>query len=331
MYVLDDIEQIHFEPSNNCNAECPLCTRTGNKIVATNLAEHTLDFIQEKIPVSLLKQVKLIKWCGNTGEPPLCRDFIEIQKYILSINPSMRFVVHTNGGIRSRAWWKELGEVYKHNPSTIVNFHIDGLEDTNNIYRVNVIYERVIENAKAFISTGATAHWVFIPFEHNEHQIDIARVIATDLGFKRFDVKISARQKQKEVMFYQTRRGEVKQVAPSSMTNLLQDDKQCITCTAQKRKEIYIDCWGYVTPCCWMGTFEARPSSEVPQLLARSGMTVDNINLHYTPLEDIITSPLFQQTIPNAWEGTPPKVCWEHCRGSKTHMWIINNEVIPQR
>lgn len=331
MYTLNDIEQIHFEPSNNCNAECPLCTRTNNKIVASNISEHTLDFIREKIPKSLLQQVKLIKWCGNTGEPPLCKDFIDIQKYIQTINPHVKFVVHTNGGIKSPAWWRELGEVYKTNPANVVNFHIDGLSDTNHVYRVNVVFDRVVENARAFISTGAAAHWVFIPFNHNEHQIDEARKMSEELGFKRFDVKVSARQKKNEVTVYRNRRGEIQEVAPSSLSNLLQSSKDSITCTAQKRKEIYIDCWGYVTPCCWMGTFEARPSAEVPRLLTQSNMIPDDINLHNTTLEKIIASPFFQNTIPQAWSSNSPKVCWEHCRGDKTHMWIIDGEVVPQR
>lgn len=332
MYKLSDIKQLHFEPTNRCNAKCPLCTRTGNKIIEGDPAEHTLDFIRTKFPVSLLRQLDLIKWCGNAGDPPLCKDFIPIQQYLISVNPQLRFVLHTNGGVKTPEWWKQLGEIYKHNPNNLVNFHIDGLQDTNHLYRVNVVFERIMENAAAFISTGARAHWVFIPFQHNEHQIEEARTLSDRMGFARFDVKVSARQPQHTVTMYKTKRGETKELRPPSSFDVLQADRPHINCSAQKRKELFVDCWGNVTPCCWMGTFDARPHSETYKLLSDSRMNIDDINLYHTPIEKIVESVYFQSTIVDSWHSdNPAKTCFEHCRGSKTHMWMIDGKVVPQR
>jgi hypothetical protein len=69
----------------------------------------------------------------------------------------------------------------------------EGLEDTNHLYRQKVKWERVMENAKAFIDRGGHAKWDFIVFKHNEHQVDEARQLAMDMGFEKFQVKKTGR------------------------------------------------------------------------------------------------------------------------------------------
>jgi hypothetical protein len=47
-----------------------------------------------------------------------------------------------------------------------------------------VRYDTVIRNAQAFIDAGGRAQWNFIVFEHNQHQIELARRLSDDLGFE---------------------------------------------------------------------------------------------------------------------------------------------------
>ena len=58
---------------------------------------------------------------------------------------------------------------------TLIIFGIDGLEDTNHIYRKNVKWKKLEENIKIYIKYGGTASWQFIVFEHNKHQENIAK------------------------------------------------------------------------------------------------------------------------------------------------------------
>jgi hypothetical protein len=53
-----------------------------------------------------------------------------------------------------------------------------------------------MRNAEAFITAGGEAHWDFIVFEHNEHQVDEARNLAIKMGFKNFNVKRTTRWNQ---------------------------------------------------------------------------------------------------------------------------------------
>ncbi len=97
----------------------------------------------------------------------------------------------TNGGARSDGWWAHLGAVL--GDSGRVIFAVDGLEETNAIYRRNVDFERVMRNARAFIEAGGRAQWDFIAFAHNEHEVERAREMSEDLGFEAFSMKKTAR------------------------------------------------------------------------------------------------------------------------------------------
>ena len=69
-----------------------------------------------------------------------------------------------------------------------MTFSIDGLEDTNHIYRQDVVWSKVMERAKAFINAGGIAHWKFVVFKHNVHQIQSADRLSKKMGFASFEV-----------------------------------------------------------------------------------------------------------------------------------------------
>lgn len=328
MYSLSSIKQLHIEPTNKCNAACPMCTRTGNKIVENNLSDLSIEDFKTAFSPVFLQQIELIKFCGNLGDPALAPDLLAIHEYVYESNPNVRFMIHTNGGPKTTKWWSELGKFYAKSTGSFVNFHIDGLKDTNQIYRVNVVFDRVIENAKAFIESGGAANWVFIPFSHNEHQVSEAEALSKEYGFTTFAVKISARYKSD--FYFKDKHGISRKIEPTNDFKIYKDDTE-IKCSAKERGELYVDCWGNITPCCWMGSFDARPHSDTHRLLDKSGMNSDDINIQYKSLEQIVNSKFIQETIPNGWNDNPTKVCSEHCRGSKTHHWLINGEVKAQR
>ena len=83
---------------------------------------------------------------------------------------------------------KAMGEAeQKQGVEKVMTFSIDGLADTNKLYRIGINHERVMANAKAFIEAGGKARWKMIVFKHNEHQIDEAKQLAKDMGFWEFD------------------------------------------------------------------------------------------------------------------------------------------------
>jgi sulfatase maturation enzyme AslB (radical SAM superfamily) len=126
--------------------------------------------------------------CGTHGDPATAKDLYKICEYILENNSSVSIHIHTNGGLRKSSFWNSLGKLFK-NTNCVVVFSIDGLEDTNHVYRRNVSWKKVIENVKAYNCTGAESNWEFLVFGHNEHQISDAQELSRELGFNKFLVK----------------------------------------------------------------------------------------------------------------------------------------------
>jgi MoaA/NifB/PqqE/SkfB family radical SAM enzyme len=99
--------------------------------------------------------------------------------------------MHTNGSAKKPDWWKELAKTIGKNGYVV--FGLDGLEDTNHLYRQNTIWSKIMDNAEAFISAGGRARWDYIVFAHNEHQVEEARALAEKMKFEKFQFKKSAR------------------------------------------------------------------------------------------------------------------------------------------
>lgn len=191
--------QIHLEPSDKCNAACPMCpryTKDGFEVNTLANTEWTLEEFKKSFPEDFIKNwLHKILSCGNFGDPCACRDLSKIYQYAREVNPGIALAINTNGSLRTTDWWYDLGTVMRHeqNPGNYCTFSIDGLEDTNHIYRRNTKFNKIIENAKAYIEAGGIAHWDFIVFEHNEHQIEEARTLAKQMGFQNFNIKRTGR------------------------------------------------------------------------------------------------------------------------------------------
>lgn len=193
-----NITQVHWEPTDKCNSACPMCPRyssDGFEIDTLANAEWTLESFKKAWPVEFIKDLKKILSCGNYGDPCACREFVDIYEYCRQINPRIGLACNTNGSLRTPEWWARLGAVMKHeqNIGNYCTFSLDGLEDTNHLYRRNTNWKKIMENAQAFIDAGGVAHWDFIVFEHNEHQVEEARDLAKQMGFKNFNVKRTTR------------------------------------------------------------------------------------------------------------------------------------------
>lgn len=190
------LRQLHIELTNACNAACPMCVRfyKNSPLVRPDLEinQITLEKFQNYFPPEILNPLVKILFCGVHGDPCMASDLVEICEYIQS-NTSDKFVlqVHTNGGMRNPEWWAKLGKVFASRNELSMDcwrviFSVDGLEDTNHLYRRNVDWNKLTANIKAFIGAGGNAAWEYLIFEHNEHQIDEARKMSEEMGFKMF-------------------------------------------------------------------------------------------------------------------------------------------------
>ena len=180
-----DIREIVFESTSHCNAKCPHCARfdqQGNLHPDLELMHIDPDQVIDNLQIDQLTNLNRVALVGDKGDPAMNPG---IEKFIAAFDsaPSQPFVaLSTNGGIRSTDWWYRLGQ-YK---NLQVMFSIDGLEDTNHLYRIGVDYAKALANAEAYIAGGGTAVWRFLIFKHNQHQLSEARTLARKLGFREF-------------------------------------------------------------------------------------------------------------------------------------------------
>jgi MoaA/NifB/PqqE/SkfB family radical SAM enzyme len=304
MMKYEEIKRLHIELSSMCNASCPCCPRNvdgGYTVPWMKLETMTYNDFVNIFQPDLLRNVNFILFCGNYGDPILCKDLPEIAKYVNSINPNTWMRVHTNGGVRSIDWW----ERFASSDHVEVVFSIDGLADTNHIYRRGVVWDKVIENAKAFISNGGKAIWEYLIFKHNEHQLDEAKALSEEIGFEKFRLKrpfgfefyqygfssIRVIDKDGKFSYYidEATDANHKNKVLSPDENLTRENFDLpialyekilenstntnhgpnfdflndteIQCMAADNKEIYVDASGGVHPCCFIGHSSNNASS----------------------------------------------------------------------
>ena len=121
-----------------------------------------------------------VSLCGTYGDPIYHRRFHDAAE--IMVGKGLNVFIATNGSYRNIDWWTDTVGLLKQTES-IITFSIDGLEDTNPIYRVNSRWED-IEAAARYCAPRIDTRWKFIVFSHNQHQIDDARIMADQWGVK---------------------------------------------------------------------------------------------------------------------------------------------------
>jgi MoaA/NifB/PqqE/SkfB family radical SAM enzyme len=237
------VKVLHLEPTDSCQAACPQCARETDQTFDKNDQNHlTVAQIEELFTEQQIKQLDKMYMCGDYGDPAAGKHTLEIFKYFRSVNPTITLGMNTNGGLRDSKWWRELAGIMTGDKDYVV-FSIDGLEDTNHIYRVNVNWSKVIDNVTTFITAGGHAHWDMLVFDHNEHQVDECEQLAQQLGFAWFRAKVSRRHSFIPVSFLHPPKGWENPTV----------SKGNISCQALNEQSMYVSAQGVQYPCCWLG------------------------------------------------------------------------------
>lgn len=336
MFKFTELAQIHLEITNNCQAKCPMCNRNVNSGLPNPLIKiqnWSIDDFKAIMTTEVLSQINGYYFCSNFGDPMMNNDLIEMCKHSSTVAPTVNITIHTNGGARNNDWWKELAHSLPSKHSVV--FALDGLSDTHHLYRVDTKFETVIEHAKSFIEAGGNADWVFIKFKHNEHQVEEARQMSIVLGFKNFIIKNSSRFILEPVVNVLDKTGKLMhKIEPSIDTPLKFLDKKIIDsykevvqksiihCKVQHSKEIYIDAYKDVYPCCWIASvpysyIDKDGSAEVRYEMLRQHkelmLTLGNTNALVRSLKEIVESTEYQTIWNEYWTTNKLITCARTC------------------
>lgn len=362
MLQAKDIEFIEFNVTSLCNSKCPMCLRTLALYPPEDLKEHiTHRFVPSSMTPELFQTIaeglgehaKSINasFCGTTGDAPNHPRIDEILN--IAVKMYKNVTMETNGSVRNTDWWRKIGTKFnsKTGHDFKVQFAIDGLADTNPLYRINTNFDKIIENAQAFIDAGGYAKWKFLIFDHNKHQVDQARELSKSMGFKQFITTTGKRftnsQQNVENKLYKNKASLVKDtvkengfsLAPAIEVdeklqriieyrtkifkdpNSISDDVE-INCRTKDEKYLFVDQFGKLWPCCfWSSQHEknwpglANWDYWWDKFQTSYGHNFNQLSSSNTIL-DMLDHDLLSNWLPQSFSGEHKKcdVCVHNCK-----------------
>jgi sulfatase maturation enzyme AslB (radical SAM superfamily) len=248
--TLRDVKVLHVEPTDVCQAACALCARETDTNFKKDRQHHlSMNQLLKVFDQEKVKQLDKMFMCGNYGDPAAGKHTLDMYKQFRQINPTIVLGMNTNGALQNTVWWYELAKTMNQ-PQDYVVFSIDGLEHTNATYRKNVVWDKLIANARSFIEAGGSAHWDMLVYRHNQHEVDDCEQFAQAMGFKWFRAKVSKRPFTENLQF------------PIGWQPIKKQSTS-VSCHALAEKSVYIDSQGNLGPCCWLGTRQVNFITDV--------------------------------------------------------------------
>lgn len=321
----------HLEPSAVCTVRCPRCPRVEHPDTPWLNKNMTLDFVKKFFTVDMLSNhVQRVTMCGDVGDPIYCKEYIDICRYIKSVNPNIHIFTITNGSYKRQEWWAELASVLNHRDT--INFSIDGYDhQSNNMYRVNSDWDSIMQGIKTVkaVNPQVFLYWAMIAFKFNQDHISTITDQARALGMD--GVQITKSTKFGSV--YGGYGGTEDPLEPRSefissshryerqlinLSDRQQDNLDYLKFNRQKYLEIkqqyqtspitpmceignrgiYVNAEGVVFPCSWVSfpykslDYKSKTIVWQDSFFARYR---NNMNLNFRTFEEIITDPLWNK------------------------------------
>lgn len=338
-----EIEQFTVELTTKCNAACPMCSRynvswdTRSSNEQLPMIDLELDVFKKFLPPSIISNVKRFLFNGKFGDALMHKGFLEFVKYIKE-NSDASIIIHTNASLRSEEWWKGLGSIL--NDRGTVSFNVDGLEDTNLIYRQKTDFSKIIRNAKAFINAGGSADWEYVVFKHNQHQVEDAKQLAKELGFTNFIIRKTSRFKDKLNFDYTDVNGNAASLEPPTIQDYVYDytgtylggetppSPLCIKCDWKSKKKMFISPTNKLWPCTYISEYypELPRFNTMNEIASRHGTEFNDITKH--TLDEILNHEFFANELETAWATGKhiTKECWKKCSTGARSITVRNND-----
>lgn len=322
----------HIELTDKCNAGCPMCPRTDalnfcwpDRSRVFNV-ELTLADFRTHFTDALCARTDEIVFGGAYGDPGAASQLLEIVEHLTQ--RGVRLAISTNGGLRPPRWWTRLGQAMQRTGSRL-ELHVDGLADTNHFYRVNTRFDRIMENARAYIATGARAEWHFIIFRHNQHQIEEAFHLSRAMGFAQFTlidtIRFSGGPRYEYVMpdgeqrylelptirarqFRRAGDGIEFVEDPDAEPETPHPGINGIDCKSAAFNRPYISANGQVSACCWV-----TGSDEERAFFAAHRLGSERYNIRNRSLEEILLDEPFASLYADAWRADSLATCRHKC------------------
>lgn len=320
LYSFENTQVFEIELTNYCNAFCGACDRNVHGgIVHPNLKLKHMDEKIWKLLITPenLQHIKEIHFDGNFGDVIMHPQLIDFLEYLSIIKTNLTIKISTNGGARDITFWKNLANVLNKFDYHYVQFAIDGLEDTNHIYRRGVVWDKLIKNVSAFIKNNGYAQWRAIVFDHNKHQLNKMVETAQSLGFSKFK---SYRNRETPILTDSYKEFTKSKITSPSIDEfetqykifyswnknkiplLSQINKDKYDCPFGKERIVVIDPLGNLWPCCFIQGNQVTQHKQFPY-----DKYLQENNITKNSLKAILD--FFQNDLYAAWDNNAYSIC----------------------
>lgn len=310
---------IQFEISSNCNLLCLGCVRTD-----PNTFNNAKSFINNNKLLSKETFFKIISapefvtvnkldFCGTIDDPLTHPDFLTMLEMALEVK-QYNIIIHTNASLRNETYFKKLATVLKKHKEHLVRFSIDGMEDTNHIYRQGSNWKKIMANTRAFISEQGRAMWQYLIFPWNQHQADEARALSKQMGFAMFQ------QRHDRSLVTKIGLDNIKNkklldnkisIGPRSIENYLREIEskvnETILCNTLEQKMYFVGHNGRIWPCCFIhnGFFHTDTTKVnfINERLLNVYNDPDWNNANIKPIAEIINHKFYSEDLVDSWNS----------------------------
>lgn len=325
--MINNLKELLLEITSHCNLHCPQCPRfqeDGQLQKFLKPGHLDFDIFKQQIGNRVLSNLECVTFEGDYGD---CVMHPDIDKFLDFFKNVPRVQIYTNGSIRNPEWYKKIAQQYS---NVEIVFSIDGLEDTNDYYRINSDWKRIIKNVTSYIQSGGVAHWKFIVFKHNQHQIEQAKALSEQLGFKSFETNYSNRNFFGKTSWPVMINGEYQydlaisdHIQPTvNKTHIIassnDSDFSAPQCTKPwlpvEGDTMYINYRGHVLPCC-MTSAVTWSNGMSDRLFRKIIGNVNDIDLHHYSIEEILNSDFYTHRLRDSWNSvkTAHHICKYFC------------------
>lgn len=287
-----EINGWHIELTRRCPLACPACNRTMDNVPKVVDPKKDIDtnILYNFFTDEVLAKTEFVLLQGNLGDPIYHPEFHKISEHFFNV----KLLSTVTNGMHNLSFWERVLRTWPKNSK--ITFSIDGLRDSNFIYRVNSKWDRIAEIFNLISTTPRQCklNWKYIVFEHNKHQVDEATALSKKIGFDEFQIQRSRlidpdsniKPYYGSDIFYK----------PISLSNH-QLDPYCFSGDMH-----YIDAFGMYYPCCWWP--DVSPISHGWTPIDISTNTFSDLNAHFGCFKDSIV-----------WEPkTCPSCCAKMCK-----------------
>lgn len=231
----------HLELTRRCPLACPACNRTTDfdTMVVDPKRDISLDYLKAFFPKKTIPEIKYMFFQGNLGDPIYHPQFHDISEHFFD---AQNINVTTNG-MQSLPFWERVLDTWPSNSQ--ITLSIDGLQDTNHLYRVNSNWNKIQELFELIAKKKRKCEieWKYIVFEHNYHQVEEAKNLAKKIGIDKFRIQRTRRLNPKlDIKAYDN---------PEWFKKIEIEYEDALSPFCYTGDMHYITAFGDYYPCCW--------------------------------------------------------------------------------